>query len=81
MVGITIRNEVNVQDKAIGLRFRRKDMVTENVLWGVFGKVAQSNAIFNALDELVVEVHSIRMPIGFGGFKTTGDPALGHGTP
>jgi hypothetical protein len=25
MVGITIRNQVNVQDKAIGLSFRRKD--------------------------------------------------------
>jgi hypothetical protein len=32
MVGITIRNQVNVQDKEIGLSFRRKDQLTENVI-------------------------------------------------
>jgi hypothetical protein len=50
MVGIIIRNQVNVQDKAIGLSFRRKNQLTENVIWSVFEKVAQSNARFNALD-------------------------------
>ena len=52
MVGITISNEVNVNDKAIGLR--RKDQITPDVIWSVFGKVAQSNARFNALDNLVM---------------------------
>jgi len=33
----------------------------------VFEKVAQSNARFNALDALVMTVHSVRMPIGHGG--------------
>jgi hypothetical protein len=74
MVGITIRNEVNVQGKAIGISFRGKDQITENVIWSVFEKVAQSNARFNALDKLVMEVHSVRMPIGFGGVKTKGRP-------
>jgi hypothetical protein len=59
MVGITIRNQVNVQDKAVGLR--RKDQLTENVVWSVFEKVAQSSARFNALDQLIVEVHSVRI--------------------
>ena len=66
MVGLTIRNEVNIQDKAIGISFRRKDQLPEQVIWSVFNKVAQLNARFNALDKLVVVVHSIKMPVGFG---------------
>jgi hypothetical protein len=74
MVGITVCHQVNVKDKAVGLSFRRKDQLTENVVWSVFEKVTQSNARFNALDQLIVEVHSVRMPIGFGGGKTKGRP-------
>jgi len=66
MVGLTIRNEVNMQDKAIGISFRRKDQLSEEVIWSVFNKVAQSNARFNALDKLILVVHSIKMPVGFG---------------
>jgi len=66
MVGLTIRNEVNVQDKPIGFSFRRKDQISENVIWSVFEKVVQSNARFNALDRLVVVVHWVAMPVGFG---------------
>jgi len=73
MVGLTIRNEVNVQDKAIGISFRRKDQLSEDVIWSVFEKVAQSNARFNALDKLIVVVHSVKMPVGHGlGVKTKG---------
>jgi hypothetical protein len=50
MVGITISNEENVQDKAIGISFRRRDQLSPDVIWSGFGKVAQSNARFNALD-------------------------------
>jgi hypothetical protein len=71
MVGITISNEDNVQDKAIGISFRRKDQITPDVIWSVFGKVAQSNARFNALDKLVLTVHYVKMPIGNGGGITT----------
>jgi len=53
MVGITISNKVNVAEKDIGISFRRKDQITSGVIWSVLGKVAQSNARFNALDELV----------------------------
>jgi hypothetical protein len=64
MVGITISNEVNVHDKAVGISFGRKDQINSNVIWSGFEKVAQSNARFNALDKLVVNVHSVIMPIG-----------------
>ena len=36
MVGLTIRNEVNFQDKPIGFIFRRKDQISEEVIWAVF---------------------------------------------
>jgi len=76
MIGITISNEVNVKDRAIGISFRRKDQITGDVIWSVFEKVAQSNARFNALDKLVMTVHSVRMPIGHGGdgIATKGRP-------
>ena len=79
IVGLTIRNEVNVQDKPIGFSFRRKDQISENVIWSVF-EVVQSNARFNALDRLVVVVHWVAMPVGFGGVKTKGKQlaALAH---
>ena len=53
MVGITISNEVEVKDRAIGISFRRRDQITGDVIWSVF-EVAQSNARFNALDKLVM---------------------------
>jgi hypothetical protein len=51
MVGITTSNEENVQDKAMGISFRRRDQISPDVIWSVFGKVAKSNARFNALDK------------------------------
>jgi len=38
--------------------------------------VSQSNLRFNALDTLVVNVHSVKMQVGFGGggIKTLGRP-------
>jgi len=75
MVGITISNEVEVKDRAIGISFRRRDQITGDVIWSVFEKVAQSNARFNALDKLVMTVHSVRMSIGHGGgIVTKGRP-------
>jgi hypothetical protein len=66
MVGITISNEENVQDKAIGISFRR-DQLTPDVIWSVLGKVAQSNARFNALEKLVLNIDYVKMPIDNGG--------------
>jgi hypothetical protein len=71
MVEITISNEVNVQDKAVGISFRRKDQLPGDVIWLVFGIVATSNARFNAFDKLMV-VHSVKMPLSFGRVATKG---------
>jgi len=67
MVGITIHNEVNQSDKPIDFNFRRKDQLSPDVIWSVFDMVSQSNARFNATDTLIVTVHSVTMPAGFGG--------------
>jgi len=56
MVGSTIRNEVNLQDKAIGVSFRRRDQLSSEVIWSVLSKVAHLNARFNALDRLIVVI-------------------------
>jgi hypothetical protein len=74
MVGVTIRNEDNQTDSAIGLSFRRKDQINGEVIGSVFEKVSQSNARFNAMDKLVVELHVVRMPVGFGRVTTKGRP-------
>ena len=65
MMGITIQNRVNQNEKAIGISFRRKDQLSEEVTWRVFEKVSQSNSRFNALDTLVVTVHSVKMSAGY----------------
>jgi hypothetical protein len=54
MVGITIHNRVQQNDKPIGISFRRKDQLAGDVIWSIFEKVSQSNARFYALDTLVV---------------------------
>jgi len=66
VVGITVQNQVNQNDKPIGISFRRKGQLSGEVIWRVFEKVSQSNARFKALDTLVVTVHSVKMPVGFG---------------
>ena len=66
MVEITIQNRENQNDKPIGISFRRKDQLAANVILSLVQKVSQSNARFNALDKLIMTVHSVRMPVGFG---------------
>jgi len=46
------------------------------VVWRVFERVSQANSRFNALDTLVITVHSVKMPVGFGklAIKSTGRP-------
>jgi len=76
MVGLTIQNQVNLNDKHIGISFRRKDQLSGEVIWSVFEKVSQTNARFNALDTLVVTVHSVKMPVVYGkhAIKSMGRP-------
>ena len=38
MVGITIQNEVNQNDKPNKITFRRKDQIAADVIWSVFVK-------------------------------------------
>jgi hypothetical protein len=66
MVGITIHNEVNLLNKSFGISFRRRDQISDEVIWSVFSKVAQSNGRYNALDRMIVVIHSVNMPVGFG---------------
>jgi len=40
MVGITIQNHVNLNDKPIRISFRRKDQLSGEVIWSVFEKVS-----------------------------------------
>jgi hypothetical protein len=65
MVSLVIQNEN--KDKPIGLSFRRKDQLSVEVIWKLFEKLAQSNLKYNALDLLIVTVHSVKMPVGLGG--------------
>ena len=52
IVGITIQNQVNQNDKPIGNSFRMTDQLYEGVLWSFFERVFQSNARFDASDSL-----------------------------
>jgi hypothetical protein len=70
MMGIAIGNEVKQSNKPIGIR--RRDQISGDVICSVFDKVSQSNSGFNALDNLTIDVHAVRMPAGFGGIKTKG---------
>jgi hypothetical protein len=74
MVGISIRNTENQTDRAIGLSFRQRDQISPDVIWSVFEKVTQSNARFNVLDKLIIDIHSVTMHVGFGRLKTMGRP-------
>jgi len=46
MVGIIIQNEVNQNEKLIGISFTVKDKLSGEVIWSVFEKVSQSNSRF-----------------------------------
>jgi hypothetical protein len=39
LVGLRIRNTENVQDKAVGISFRRRNQLKPDVDWGVVGEV------------------------------------------
>ena len=60
-----IQNRENENDKPNWISFRRKDQLAGDVIWRVFERVSQSNSRFNALDPLIVTVHSDRMPWDF----------------
>ena len=62
LVGLRIRNTENVQDKMVGISFRRRDQLKTAVVWGVLGNFVQSNARFGLCDRLGVHFDHVRMP-------------------
>jgi len=56
MVGITIPNRVNQNDKPIGISLRRKDQLAGDVILSLVQMVSQSSYRFNALDKLILTV-------------------------
>jgi len=72
LVGLRIRNTGNVQDKVVGISFRRRDQLKPDVVCSILGKVVQSNARFGLSDRLEVHLDNVRMPAGNGREKTKG---------
>jgi hypothetical protein len=55
--------------------FRRKDQFSADLILNIWEKVTECSWRFNALDTLVLEVHSVKMLVGFGrSTKTRGRP-------
>ena len=65
-VGLRIRNTGNVQDNEVGISLRRLDQLKPDVVWGVLGKVVQSNARFGLPHRLEVHLDHVRMTAGNG---------------
>ena len=75
MVGITIQNRVNQNVKPIGITIRRNDDLAGNVIWNLVEKISQSNSRFNAVEKLIVTLHSVWILAGFDrGMKNKGRP-------
>jgi len=57
-------------------QFIRKDQLAADVILSLVQKVSQSNTRFNALDKLIMTVHSVMMAVGFGklSIKSSGRP-------
>jgi hypothetical protein len=72
MVGLSIRNTENIQDKVVGISLRRRDQLKPDVVWSILGKISQSNARFVLTDRLKVHLDHVRMQAGNGGAKTKG---------
>ena len=78
ILGITISNENNLLDKPIGISFRRKDQLSDEVICSVFSKVAQSKSRYNAMDRLIVVFTPSNCP-GFLEGKIIGKTAICNG--
>lgn len=72
MVGLRIRNTENVQDKVAGSSLRRRDQLKLDEVWGVLGKVIQSNARLDLIDRIKLYLDHVRMPDGNDEVTTKG---------
>jgi len=75
MVGITIQNRVYQNEKPIGIRFRLRTS-WRGMLYCLWSKRFHNETRFNALDKLIMTVHSLRMSVVLGkrGLKRRGRP-------
>ena len=65
-VGLRIRNTENVQDKVVGISFRRGDKLKPDLIWAVLSKFIQSNARFGLTDRSEVHIDHVGIPVGNG---------------
>ena len=70
--GLRIRKTENLQNKVVGISLRCRDQFKSHVVWGMLGKVIQSNARFGLDDPLEVHLNHVRMPAGNGRDQTKG---------
>ena len=63
LVGVRIRNTENVQDKGVGISFRRRDQMEPDLIWAVFSKVIQSNDRFGLNGRLEVHLDHVIIPV------------------
>jgi hypothetical protein len=63
LVGLRIRKTENVQDKVVGISFRRRDQLQPDLVWEIFSKVIQSNARFGLTYRLEMHLDHVRMQL------------------
>ena len=51
-------------DKVVGISLRRRDQCKPDKVWGVLGKVIQTNARFGLADRIEVHLDHVRMSAG-----------------
>jgi len=66
LVRLRIRNTENVQDKVVGISFRRRDQLKPDLVREIISKAIQSNAKFGLTDRLGVDLDHVRMAAGNG---------------
>ena len=66
LVGVRIRNTGNIQDKVVGISFRRREQMKPDLIWAVLSKIIQSNARFGLIGRLEVHLDHVRIPVGNG---------------
>jgi len=72
LMGLRIRHTENVQDKVVGISFRRSCQLKPDEVWGVLGMVVQSHASFGLSDRIELDLDHVRMPAGNDLEKTKG---------
>jgi len=72
LVDLRIRNSEDVLDKVVGISLRRQDQLKPDVVWGVLGKVIQSNGRFCFTDRLEFHLDDVWLPPGNGRVKRKG---------